>query len=276
MEDNRKGTWEDVTGECKAVIKCQGGSYWVEIQHGPATNVRLTLSPKFTPWAVHDGKFSDGVYRDYRVLDNGGGLETGGFRIEHFIPDPEPVIAYKAVRVDEDGVMRSILCGATDVNYMSDGRQLDYEIGQNVDGGQYGVFCFSTVERVKDAYITGYMARSRRPLAILKVEACGKPIDTSELKGITTNHDIISYPSVKVLSVAWEEEKKEEWVDVTDKCEAIFRPNLGYVVVRHEGTAVLSLGSKPFVEKFNTEGRYRITFEEGGCGGSFKVEKRND
>ncbi len=278
MEDDRKGTWEEITRECEID--------WGSGEKLP-TNIRVQHNGDTI--AYIGGKCTQQLSctEDYRVTapSQNTGLQAGAIKVEHFIPDPEPVIAYKAVRVDEDGVMRSILCGATDANYMSDGRQLDYEIGQNVDGGQYGVFCFSTVEIVKDAYITGYMARSRRPLAILKVEACGKPIDTSELKGIPTNHDIISYPSVKVLSVAWEEEKKEEWVDITAECHLAFKEHESghYIRIGYDGEledeALGYVGEKV---EMNYPSKYRITahprkVDRGGLdSGCIKVEKRND
>ena len=268
MEDNRRGTWEDVTEGCelKWPIGTRIGK-WLELHHGGSARALLG------PGAIQ----SYGGDREYRIIENPGDTHysCGTFRIEHFIPDPEPVIAYKAVRVDEDGVMRSIMCGSDVTWGPTGGHQLDYEIGQNVDGGKYGIFCFTTLEGAKSAYaMINPLPRSSRPLAILRVGAYGEPVDTSALSGLSARHDLISYPSVKVLSVAWEGEKKEEWVDVTDELRVEMGLE-GYVNVWHGGVCVISFGSRLHEDSMGKD-KYRVTTTNESFAGRFKVEKRND
>ena len=266
MEDNRKGTWEDVTNEC--IVNDDGTCGFVEVRHNGTT----------VGWLGHRVEGSK-FQKNYRMTSNlapedARDGDCGKFKVEHFTPDPEPVIAYKAVRVDEDGVMRSIMCGSDARWAPVGGHSLDYAVGLNVDGGQYGVFCFTTIEGVKDAYVIGTMPRSSRPLAILKVEAYGEPVNTSELVGVTLRGDLVSYPSVKVLSVAWEEEKKEEWVDVTAECKSEF--NAGYVRITHNGNVVAELGQKSHdTEKDGYRVSSRPNTINRDHAGFITVEKRN-
>ncbi len=275
MEDNRKGTWEDVTEECTAEV-CNAR---VELRHEGITVALMGHQVN-----INCGTSAKG----YRVTTTASRHATfsGDIKVEHFIPDPEPVIAYKAVRVDGDGVMRSIMCGSDVTWGPTGGHQLDYEIGQNVDGGKYGIFCFTTLEGAKSAYaMINPLPRSSRPLAILRVGAYGEPVDTSALSGLSARDDLISYPSVKVLSVAWEEEKKEEWIDITAECHLTFKEHESghYIRIGYDG----SLEDEPLgyvgekVEMIYPH-KYRITahprkVDRGGLdSGCIKVEKRND
>ena len=83
MGDNRKGTWEDVTEECKLrwPIGTKRGK-WLELHHGGSARALLG------PGAIQ----SYGGSGEYRIIENPGDTHytCGTFRIEHFIPDPEP------------------------------------------------------------------------------------------------------------------------------------------------------------------------------------------
>ena len=285
MEDNRKGTWEDVTNYCGTRSSVDGSTFYV--CYPGKGYVRALLSKHgISGHCVEGGVAGDSPNaKGYRLARP----TADTWAIEHFIPDPEPVIAYKAVRVDEDGVMRSIMCGSDVTWGPTGGHQLDYEIGQNVDGGKYGIFCFTTLEGARSAYaMINPLPRSSRPLAILRVEAYGEPVDTSALSGLSTRDDLISYPSVKVLSVAWEEEPpkpKEEWIDITAECHLTFKEHESghYIRIGYDG----DLEDEPLgyvgekVEMIYPH-KYRITahprkVDRGGFdSGCIKVEKRND
>ena len=91
MEDNRKGTWEDVTEECTVDLdEDEVGT--VNVRH-PGREIRLTLyGNSMKPWAAQGGAdFLTEEHKDeansYRVTAN---PESNGFKVEHFIPDPEP------------------------------------------------------------------------------------------------------------------------------------------------------------------------------------------
>ena len=78
MEDNRKGTWEDVTGECEVHWYSFSMGGYAEVQHSERSIAFLG------PAVV--------VCKDpnYRVANGGGGLNHPGYmRVEHFIPEPE-------------------------------------------------------------------------------------------------------------------------------------------------------------------------------------------
>ncbi len=270
MEDNRKGTWEDVTGECALHWHSYSLGGYAEVQHKGNTIAFLGT----------ETRISDN--RNYRVVNNGstGASHTGYFKVEHFIPDPEPVIAYKAVRV-ENGHYRSVLIGseACDEFYHLKGLDmLDYTIGGATRGAKKGIYCFVTLEDAKAAYVTGTTwQHADCPLAILEVEAIGVELERSAGEGPIGS---VNYPSVKVLGVAWEEEKKEEWVDVTKECTAsLYRSandTHSCVQVCHDGIDILWLGGdKPHVF---SEPKYRVTLSTDGplAAGEFKVEKRND
>ena len=90
MEDNRKGTWEDVTGEC--TVDLDGDEVGtVNVRH-PGREIRLTLyGNSMKPWAAQGGAdFLTEEHKDeansYRVTAN---PESNGFKVEHFIPDPK-------------------------------------------------------------------------------------------------------------------------------------------------------------------------------------------
>jgi len=80
MEDNRKGTWEDVTGECEVSWYSFSMGGYAEVRHNG--NAIAFIGPKVriceTP--------------DYRVLntDTVGDSYTGYMKVERFIPDPKP------------------------------------------------------------------------------------------------------------------------------------------------------------------------------------------
>ncbi len=82
MEDNRKGTWEDVTGEC--TVDDTGIAGFVEVRHDGVT----------VGWLGHrveSSKFQEN-YRMTSSLDPEDARDgnCGAFMVEHFIPDPEP------------------------------------------------------------------------------------------------------------------------------------------------------------------------------------------
>ena len=264
-----KGTWKDVTDEC-AIKWCnfdEKGAHII-VTHGDATIAYVGDSVCV----------SYGLPDDYRVTmrEEAVAYWCGGrIRVEQFIPDSEPVIAYKAVRVDEDGVFRSILIGTAQQGMVSPrATQREYEIGETTDGGGVGVFCFRDIEDCKRAYVTGkFYPRSFRPIAILKVETTGEEIDPK----VTRPNGSVNYPSVKVLSVAWEEKEEEEWVDVTGRCEVFWNSYStgSYAGVKHGDNILVWLGQRP---KVVPNLSYRVTFPDGigkTHTGYIKVEKRN-
>ena len=78
MEDNRKGTWEDVTGECKVKLNYTGYGFGggVYVEHGE--NLVISYGAE-----AHD---ESGV--DYRVSFSNDRYQ-GYFKVEHFIPKPK-------------------------------------------------------------------------------------------------------------------------------------------------------------------------------------------
>ena len=277
-----KGTWKDVTGECTLNWPFgTGAGKWLELHHGGIA--RVLLGPNGIDQFHPSG--------EYRIVENLGDSRyaCGTFRIEQFIPDPEPVIAYKAVRVDGDGVFRSVLIGSGK-EHMLGGKNLpphcEYVIGKRTDGGKNGVFCFATLEQAKSIYIDRGYLRSARPLAILEVEAIGEAFIPDTSTTLPTGN--VNYPSVKVLSVAWEEEKKEEWVDVTAECTFTLSSRWGaqdlrWINMCHDDKEILLFGGdRPTPYGVGKDSKqYRITYGHKGydgimfaCGG-IKVEKRN-
>ena len=265
MEDNRKGTWEDVTGECTldwANLNNDGGN--ISVDHNG-------IGVAWVGWGVKDGWFDHEEYRITTAPESDGVKQrAGAIKVEHFIPDPEPVIAYKAVRV-EDGEWVS--------TYVLPG--LVYAIGKTTachDGA--GIHCFNTLREAQKAYpadrSAGQFFRRAGRVAILEVEALGAPTRRM-LGGYHDDQQVICYPSVKVLSVAWEEEKKEEWVDVTKECTIGFQKGYhgGYATVHHDRRCVATLGKCGYEETYNCGGCYRVTFTGSDFAGFFKVEKRN-
>ena len=261
MGDDRKGTWEDVTGECKVKPNYTGCGFGggVYVEHDE--NLVISYGAE-----AHD---ESGV--GYRVSFSNDRYQ-GYFKVEHFIPDPEPVIAYKAV-IERDGEYVSTFTGGDHDGARKYG-SLTYRVGEvteSTEGG--GVFCFDTLEATQRAYpadrSASHILRKEGRVVILKVEG----IEDMSPDNLTHNR---YYKSVKALSVAWEEERKEEWVDVTEDC-TVRLGERGSVVVCHNGVAVLSFGERVYKEETNC-GRhgYRVTFEGGDFQGHFKVEKRND
>ncbi len=90
MEDNRKGTWEDVTGECTVDLS-EEEKGTVNVRH-PDNAIRLVLrGSSMERWAVQGGatfltEEHENAANSYRVVDN---PKSNSFRIEHFIPDPK-------------------------------------------------------------------------------------------------------------------------------------------------------------------------------------------
>ncbi len=263
MEDNRKGTWEDVTEEC--AVDDTGHCGFVTVKHNEITVGWLGRR-------VEGSKFQ-GNYR-MTSTDNGRHGDCGAFKVEHFIPDPEPVIAYKAV-IERSGMWASV------THYHG---VLVYAVGETVESTHgTGIHCFATLAEAKKAYpadrSTGQFFRDRGRIAILGVAGIGTP---TELRGgYSDDQRVLRYPSVKVLSVAWEEEPpkpKEEWIDITDECEVTLAHNSGGLCagVTHGQHRVAWLGTKVNIED-RRDPCYRVTeipatVESGGI----KVEKRND
>ncbi len=231
--DSEQGTWEDVTRECKIDKKDWDGGCVARIGHN----------------GISVGYLAEGINvplpSEYRVTTGNEGGSSGYITIEHFIPDPEPVIAYKAVRVDEDGVMRSIFIKNFAGAPNNAPAALEYRIGETVIGGECGIFCFDSSSRAREVYRKGktLLPRFSQPMRILEVEAIGEQIPEGKIPSTALRiPGCVNYPSVKVLSVAWEEEKKEEWVDVTADCQSEF--GMGYVRITHNGTPVADLGAR--------------------------------
>ena len=205
MEDNRKGTWEDVTKECALELNGTGLGSYVTVRHN--NNVMAHLGQVGEISGLHDKE----EYRVTFAAQREG--YTGHFTVEHFTPDPEPVIAYKAV-IERDGEWKSV--------YEYGGFKVStYTIGETVvSPSGLGIHCFGSLREAQIAYPAdenqGKFARDDGRLAILAVEVVDKA--SRHLSGNDKQQKVCCYPSVKVLSVAWEEEKKEEWVVVTDEC----------------------------------------------------------
>ena len=284
MEDNRKGTWEDVTGECTVDLS-QEEKGTVNVRY-PGREIRLVLNGHgMEPWAAQGGvDFVTEQYQDeaksYRVVVNS---KSGSFTVEHFIPDPEPVIAYKAV-IEVDGEWVSTWAGGP---CAGDLERLSYAVDRIVTATKGpGVACFTNLELARVAFPSpiskggkGTIPRNHGRLGILEVQIIGVGAPSPNVFD-AESRGAYCYPSVKVLSVAWEEEKKEEWVDVTKECVAsLYRASddsASCVQVHHNGRKMVWFGGdKPYV---HSNYNYRVTFSTDGplAAGEFKVEKRND
>ena len=271
MEDNRKGTWEDVTGDC--TVDDTGVAGFVEVRYDGVT----------VGWLGHrveSSKFQEN-YRMTSSLDpeDARDGDCGAFMVEHFIPDPEPVIAYKAV-IERDGEWVSTFAGSLRGGPFD---ELTYRIGETTTSTRgTGIHCADTLKVAKRNYPPansddrreGFDRKDGR-VVILKVEGIGAKGEASCM----TYRESVVFPSVKVLSVAWEEEKKEEWVDVTKECKLeLWAEGGGYNVnIKHNGSWVFFLG--PTTNDPKVSG-YRVTFPQCGTKdthtGTFKIEKRND
>ena len=265
MEDNRKGTWEDVTDEC--IVNDDGTCGFVEVRHNGTT----------VGWLGHRVEGSK-FQKNYRMTSNlapedARGGDCGKFKVEHFTPGPEPVIAYKAVIV-EDGKYVSTFAGVVDETH----DKLTYSIGETTTSKQgIGIYCADTLEIAMKNYppansderCRAFDRRDGR-VVILKVEGIGAKGESN----CAPHRKTFVFPSVKVLSVAWEEEKKEEWVDVTAECKSEF--NAGYVHITHNGNVVAELGQKSHdTEKDGYRVSSRPNTINRDHAGFITVEKRN-
>ena len=81
MEDDKKGTWADVTEEC--AVDDTGHCGFVTVKHNEIT----------VGWLGHrvEGSKFQKNYRMTSNLDSNDGRygDCGAFKVEHFIPDPE-------------------------------------------------------------------------------------------------------------------------------------------------------------------------------------------
>ncbi len=272
MEDNRKGTWEDVTKKCSVQWNSYSAGSYAGVWHDRAAIAWLGKIPAVVPNPNYRVTFPDGI----------GELHSGYLKVEHFTPDPEPVIAYKAV-IEVDGEWVSTWAGGR--RAAADQERLFYAVGQIVTATKGpGVACFRELESAHEAYPAEgkgsgtSIPRNDGRLGILEVQTIGEgtlPFNFHDAE----SRGAYCYPSVKVLSVAWEEEKKEEWVDVTRECKLeLWAEGGGYNInVRHNNKWVFFLG--PETSDPKTTG-YRVTFPQGGTKdvhtGTFKIEKRND
>ncbi len=264
MEDKR-GTWGDVTEECKVKPNYTGHGFGsgVYVEH----DENLVIS--------YGAEAHDESGDDYRVSFEKDRYQ-GYFKVEHFIPDPEPVIAYKAV-IEVDGEYVSTFIGS-DYDGADKFGSLTYRVGGVTESTEgEGVFCFDTLGATQMAYPAdrnaSHILRKKGRVVILKVEG----ID--DMSPGNLNHNRY-YKSVKVLSVAWEEEKKEEWVDVTAEC-TVRTYNFGtlgsWFALEHDGNSVAHLGAET---RILARDNYRTTLDDFGKGspthaGHIKVEKRN-
>ncbi len=273
-DEAKNGAWEDVTGQCTlewANLDRNGGN--IEVAHNGAG----------VAWVGHDVKDGWDARGKYRLTatpeapDDSIKQLGGAIKVEHFIPDPEPVIAYKAV-IERDGEYVSTFAGGDHDGARKYG-SLTYCVGEVTESTEgEGVFCFDTLEATQRAYPAdrndSHILRKKGRVVILKVEG----ID--DMSPGNLNHNRY-YKSVKVLSVAWEEEKKEEWVNVTEECKVRTYnfPTLGsWFALEHDGNSVAHLGAET---KILARNNYRITLDDFGKGnnnhaGHIKVEKRND
>ena len=272
MEDDRKGTWEDVTEECGTRPASDDSCLYV--CHPGLGYVRALLGKHgIYGHCVEGGAAGDSPNaRGYRLARP----TADTWAIEHFIPDPEPVIAYKAV-IEKDGEWVSTFASADQTptkDYPGGQRsqRLTYTIGcvtESTHGP--GIYCYPRLRDAKRMYPSGDgrpIERNVGRLAILEVEATGL--------GQITNLITVCYPSVKVLSVAWEEEKKEEWVDVTDECVA--EVNARRVSLMHNGICVALMGHQVNTGCGTLAKDYRVTTipsAHNTFSGFLKVEKRN-
>ena len=271
MGDYRKGTWEDVTDDCVVSMAHNSGGLCAFVQHQGHRiawlGTRLNVEDKNDP--------------RYRVTECLSTVESGGIKVELFIPDPEPVIAYKTV-IEVDGEWVSTFAGSLRGGPFD---ELTYRIGETTTSTRgTGIHCADTLKVAKRNYPPansddrreGFDRKDGR-VVILKVEGIGAKGEASCM----TYRESVVFPSVKVLSVAWEEEKKEEWVNVTGECKVRTYnfPTLGsWFALEHKGSAVAHLGAET---KILTRDNYRITLDDFGKGnndhpGHIKVEKRND
>ena len=280
MGDNRKGTWEDVTEECAL-------EWWKEAFDGSKGHIDIQHDGQRVAIVGHqvNADVGGGFNRrgEYRVTTAPDGKFSGSIKVEHFIPDPEPVIAYKAV-IEVDGEWVSTWAGGPSAGGQE---QLSYAVGRTVTATQGpGVACFRDLESAQEAFPSPQrgcsddaIPRNHGRLLILEVQTIGEGKLPSNFYG-AERRGAYCYPSVKVLSVAWEEEKKEEWVDVTMECAPYmyraYDRSESNVEVRHDGNIVATLGGdEPYVPGKDD---YRVTFARDGVlmSGSIKVEKRND
>ncbi len=270
MEDDRKGTWVDVTGDCGTRPASDDSCLYV--CHPGKGYVRALLGKHgIYGHCVEGGAAGDSPNaRGYRLARP----TADTWAIEHFIPDPEPVIAYKAVIVDGDKYVSTF--AGIDRPYLKEEirTELTYAVGDTTESPHgRGIHCFDSLEAAKDAYPAGEQGefiRKAGRVAILKVEAFGEALYWGIGKGA------VCYPSVKVLSVAWEGEPpkpKEEWVDVTEELRGEMGI-AGYVNVWHGDICVLSFGSRLHEDSMG-KANYRVTTTGKGSAGRFKVEKRN-
>ena len=268
-DEAKNGAWEDVTEGCALTWGYKGHEIKV-VHDGIIVAIVGQRVNHINSGGL--GKAGDKAYR-VTVTPDSDPLWSGKIKVEHFIPDPEPVIAYKAVRV-EDGEYLSVLTGsvAGEDFHGSKGKQaLRYIVGESTSALGAGIFCMESLEWAKVHYVEGMTLRASGPVAILEVEGIGSQVKV----GTTRPEGSVNYPSVKVLSVAWEEEKKEEWVDVTAECKAEF--TVGCVRITHNGIHVVDLGQK--AQDLHVAG-YRVSSKPNSLdedyAGFIKVEKRND
>ncbi|KKL76985.1 hypothetical protein LCGC14_2039400, partial [marine sediment metagenome] len=274
-------TWEDVTEECAL-------EWWEEASDGTRGHINIQHDGQRVAIVGHqvNADVGGGFNRrgEYRVTTAPDGKFSGSIKVEHFIPDPEPVIAYKAV-IEVDGEWVSTWAGGP---CAGDLERLSYAVGRIVTATKGpGVACFTNLESARVAFPSpiskggnGSIPRNHGRLGILEVQTIGVGAPSPNVFD-AESRGAYCYPSVKVLSVAWEEEKKEEWVDVTEEC-TVRTYNFGalgsWFALEHDGNSVAHLGAET---KILARGNYRTTLDDFGKGGPthaghIKVEKRND
>ncbi len=133
MEDNRKGTWEDVTEECAL-------EWWEEASDGTKGHINIQHDGQRVAIVGHqvNADVGGGAGRrgEYRVITIPDGKHSGSIKVEHFTPDPEPVIAYKAV-IERSGMWASV------THYHG---VLVYAVGETVESTHgTGIHCFATL-----------------------------------------------------------------------------------------------------------------------------------
>ena len=263
-----KGTWEDVTGECELTWGYKGHEIKV-VHDGVIVAIVGQRVNHINSGGL--GKIGDKAYR-VTVTPDSDPLWSGKIEVEHFIPDPEPVIAYKAV-IEKDGGYVSTFAGSPPGQQFD---ELTYRMGQTTTSSRgTGIHCADTLEVAMRNYPPadsddrreGFDRKDGR-VVILKVEGIGVKGEADSF----AHRESVVFPSVKVLSVAWEEEKKEEWVDVTEECTVRLLGS-GFVSIRHNDCKVAEVGHKLWGKPNNG---YRVTFTESDYAGFSKVEKRND
>ncbi len=85
MEDNRKGTWEDVTGECTL-------KWWEDAFDGTKGHIDIKHDGQRVAIVGHQVNADVGgaFGGEYRVITTPDGTYSGTIKVEHFTPDPEP------------------------------------------------------------------------------------------------------------------------------------------------------------------------------------------